>query len=572
MKQKITFALVLLFGLLLLLGTLGMMRIQALADDAREILKDNYISLEYVQRMLGALDEMPADSASWVVFAENLQKQRDNITETGEQEATDRLDQHFRRLKSEPADSGAYRGIRQSLVTLATINLEAIARKNDRTDQTAERSIALLGIISTLCILIGFTFLINFPGYVANPIREFTAGIREIARGNYEQRIRLDRKDEFGELAGAFNEMAARLYEYEHSNLARLLFEKRRLETIIGALNDPVIGLDENRHILFANPAALGLLNLPAAKLLGKDAREIALGNDLMRALMQRTAPGQTPEPLKIFADGKESFFQPERFDISLPDASAESAVRLAGQVLFLKNITAFRERDLAKTNFIATISHELKTPISALKMGLGLLDDPRIGNLNAEQRQLLQQLAADADRLLSITAELLKHAQAETGNIQLNLAPHDPAAIVDLAWEALSVPAAEKGIELNRHILTDAQVLADADKAAWVLINLLSNAIRHSPARMPVELDITADDTSLRFTVRDRGAGIPASLHEKIFERYFRAPDAPGGGSGLGLAISREFILAMGGTIGVDSQPGAGSAFWFTLRRAGRG
>ncbi|MFN8302274.1 MAG: ATP-binding protein [Saprospiraceae bacterium] len=570
MKQKITFVLVMLFGLLVLVGTLGILRINALAGDAGEILKDNYISLEYVQRMQRAMENLPADAASLQEFEESLKKQQANITETGEQDATVALSRYFEAWKRQPADSTAYRAVRQNLLTIAQINLEAIARKNDHARFTAERSVALIGIIATFCMLIGFTFLLNFPGYVANPILHLTAGIREIAKGNYDQRIRLDRKDEFGELAAAFNELAAKLDAYEHSNLARLMFEKRRLETIIGAMNDPVIGLDEHQVVLFANPAAARLLNLPPEKLIGKDARDAALHNDLLRTMLKVGEDEQPREPLKIFADGKESYFQPERYYISAPATAAAAAPQPIGQVLFLKNITHFRERDLAKTNFIATISHELKTPISALKMGLSLLDDERIGSLNAEQKQLLGQIGEDANRLLSITGELLKLAQAETGNIQLNIAPVDPARLVDTACQALATQARDKHISLLVDgQLPDGAVLADADKAVWVLVNLLSNAIRHSPEGQTVELSLLAEADQMRFMVLDRGPGVPADWRDKIFERYVQAPGSTHGGTGLGLAISREFVRAMGGDIGVDSAPGKGSNFWFTLKKA---
>lgn len=570
MKLKITFALVLLFGLLVLVSTLGILRINALANDARDILKDNYVSIEYAQQMHRSLDGLAEDPVSRQIFAENLQKQLGNVTEPGELEASNELARYFEELKKHPGDTLAKRIVRDNLLNIADVNLEAIARKNEQARQTAERSVALLGIIATFCILIGFTFLVNFPGYLANPIRELTAGIREIARGNYTQRLHLERKDEFGELATAFNDLAAKLDAYEHSNLARLMFEKRRLETIIGALNDPVIGLDETRKVLFANPPALVLLNLTAPKLIGKDVREVALSNDLLRAMLQPDVQAGTSEPLKIFANGKESFFQPEIFDIAAPNAAPNSTPQPIGQVLFLRNITPFRERDLAKTNFIATISHELKTPISALKMGLSLLDDQRIGSLNAEQRQLLLQLNEDANRLLSITGELLKLAQAETGNIQLNLGPTSPAQLIETARQALSAQAAEKNIPLIVGPLAPGEVLADPDKAAWVLVNLLSNAIRHSPEGQPVEIAMAPAGDFQRFSVHDLGPGVPVDWKEKIFERYVRVPGAPAGGTGLGLAISREFVLAMGGEIGVESKAGEGSSFWFTLRRVG--
>lgn len=568
MKLKITLALVLLFGLLVLVGTLGILRINTLANDARVILKDNYISLEYVQKMQKALTAPRDDSSSRLLFEENLRLQQANVTETGEQDATDALSKNYADWRNNPGDSSALRAIQENLLAIAQINLEAIARKNDRASLTAERSVAILGIIATLCILIGFTFLLNFPGYVANPVRDLTAGIREIARGNYEQRIRLDRKDEFGELAAAFNDLAAKLDAYEHSNLARLLFEKKRLETIINAMSDPVFGVDENRIVLFANPTAIQLLNLPDNKLIGKDAREVALRNDLLRAILAQTTGGKNAEPLKIFADNKESYFQPERYEIAVPADHPDALPRTIGQVFILKNITLFRERDLAKTNFIATVSHELKTPIAALKMGISLLNDNRVGPLNTEQEQLVRQIDNDADRLLTITGELLKLAQAETGNIQLNTGPIEPAGLIETARQALLPQANEKNIALIVSELPEGQVLGDSDKVIWVLVNLLSNAIRHSPEQQDIEISAQTDGEMMRFAVKDKGPGVPADWQEKIFERYVQAPGNHKSGSGLGLAICREFVQALGGEIGVVSTPENGATFWFTLRR----
>ena len=569
LKTKLTLGLVLLFGLLVLVSILGILNINALSTDANAILKDNYKTLEFVQRMQNALDYLAVDPSNRETFATNLHYQQQNITEPGEGEATDGLARAFERLEKNPADSLAEADARRYLSQITEVNLQAMGKKNEQAQQTAEQTATLLGIIATFCIVIGFTFLLNFPGYIAKPIRQLTEGIQEIARGNYDQRIHLDRHDEFGELSAAFNDLAAKLDAYENSNLARILFEKKRLETVISALHDPIIGFDENYQILFANAPALTLLHLSAAKLLGKDAREVALTNDLLRTLLARRAQPQT-EPLKIFADGKESFFQLETLDISVQTAGDVPSQGI-GQVLLLKNITPFRELDVAKTNFIATISHELKTPISSIKMGLSLLDDQRVGTLNTEQRDLLRQLGDDANRLLGITSELLKIAQAETGNIQLNLTPTPPLQLIETARQALAGQAREKNIRMEVAPMADTGqlVLADADKTIWVLVNLLSNAIRYSPENQSVQIQVTREHGQFRFSVQDHGPGISPAYQEKIFERFFRVPGAVSQGTGLGLAISREFVWAMGGEIGVQSRVGEGSVFWFTLREA---
>lgn len=569
LKIKLTLGLVLLFGMLVLVSAVGILGINDLSGDSKAILQDNYKTLEYVQAMHRSLERLEYDSVALKNFDLHLKKQRQNITEPGEGEATEILEQEYASLEGNPSDSIARARVGQQLVRIADLNLQAIARKNAQAQKTAYDNAMFLGIIATFCVLVAFVLLLNFPGYIANPIQQLTSGIQEIARGNYMERIHLKRSDEFGELTSAFNDLAAKLDAYQHSNLARIMFEKKRLETVIGAMHDPVIGLDENQRVLFANEPALQLLHLTTGHLIGKDAREVALTNDLLRALLARAVKPDT-EPLKIFADGKESFFLPESIDIAVRTDKANGEQGI-GKVLVLKNVTQFRERDVAKTNFIATISHELKTPISSIKMGLRLLEDDRIGNLNEEQQHLLRQLNDDAGRLLNITGELLKIAQAETGNIQLSLEPVHPGEIIEAARQVLTAQAQEKQIEIKADALpTPAKMaLADADKTVWVLVNLLSNAIRYSPKKQTINIAVEYRDAAIRFSVHDRGPGVPDIYKEKIFERFFRMPGALPGGAGLGLAISREFVWAMRGEIGVENAPEGGSIFWFTLPAA---
>lgn len=225
------------------------------------------------------------------------------------------------------------------------------------------------------------------------------------------------------------------------------------------------------------------------------------------------------------------------------------------------------REKDEAKTQFIATISHELKTPISSIKMAGRLLRDERVGNLNKEQEELVGQVSEDADRLLRITGELLHLTQAETGHMQLQIAPAGPQAIVDAAVKAVAFQARQKYIQIITDVPDGLQVTADADKASWVLINYLTNAIRHSRESGMVTVTVRKDSGKVTFEVRDQGPGIEARYLPRLFDKYFRIPgNRDDNGSGLGLAISKEFIEAQGGTVGVWSQLGFGSVFTFEL------
>jgi signal transduction histidine kinase len=199
--------------------------------------------------------------------------------------------------------------------------------------------------------------------------------------------------------------------------------------------------------------------------------------------------------------------------------------------------------------------------------MGLTLLKDERIGSLNPEQRKLIDTIQGDSDRLLKITGELLNLTQLESGNIQLNLKPTAPFSIIQYALNAVQVTAAAKQLNIVvRCPETLPSVLADPDKTAWVLINFLTNAIRFSPEDSTIDVCAELIETTIEFSVRDLGKGIELRYQTQIFDRYFRAPNAGESSTGLGLSISKEFIEAQRGVIGVRSEIGKGSLFFFNL------
>lgn len=564
-----------MFAIILALGGLGAFYLNQLSKDSQAILQDNYISLEYagtMQRALADLAQGP-NAETLGQFNESLKKQEKNITEVGEREATVSLRREFDRYRRGATDSLTVRRIQESLFRLDDINRQAIVRKNDVAKQTANDALLWLAVVGTLCFLILFSFIINFPGYIANPLRELTRGIKQVTSRNFEERLHFQSSDEFGELARSFNRMAEKLDEYEHSNLARVLFEKRRIDTLIQTMSEGIIGLDENRRILFANPVACRLLGIDQPQLMGKYAPDVAASNDLMRTLIRDIMPADGTRPdannlLKIYDNGKESYFNKRTHTVDVTRTGEEQA-QLAGYVLVLENITPYKELDLAKTNFIATVSHELKTPLSSIKMSLKLLEDSRIGTLNDEQRDLIGNVRADADRLLNLTSELLNMAQVESGQIQLNIQPVAPADIVQYATNALRVQAEQKQVRFAIQAPNELPaVKADPDKASWVLVNFLSNAVRHSPDETVIDVSATLRNGHVEFRVRDYGAGIRPEHRDRVFDRYFKAPGQNGqaSGTGLGLAISSEFIQSMNGAIGLDATVTDGAAFYFRL------
>ncbi|GAB3923326.1 HAMP domain-containing sensor histidine kinase [Mucilaginibacter myungsuensis] len=578
-KNKLRLGFGFLFLVVMVFGVVSLYYINRISNNAKFILKDNYETLNYCREMRRILDEhsLPLSTELTQNFDRELQKEEHNITERGERQAVAGLRAAFNDLKSKTSAAELERTermIRRQLANIETVNMQAIVRKNEQTRKSVDDSAIFLGTAAACTFMLLFTFAVNFPGFIINPLHTLLMGIRAIGDKNYKQRIHFKKNDEFAEVANAFNDMAERLDDWENSNVSQIMSDKQRIETIIEQMRDAIIGVSENQEVLFINSAAKNILNLTGDNMDGRSIADLAKGNDLLRSIIEEGKPGR---PFKIVVDGKDSHFQLETREITVPNLTANKgplrlAKNSAGKVYMLRNITEFKELDEAKTNFIATISHELKTPISSIKMSLKLMQDTRVGSMNAEQQQLLEHIKDDSDRLLKITGELLDLAQVETGNIQLNFVPSDPQLIVNYALQAVKFQAEQKQVTLE--LVQDANlpnVTVDVEKTAWVLVNFLSNALRYSSEKSKVIINLKKAGEMVEFSVRDHGKGIEEQYQKRLFDRYFQVPtDGQNkSGSGLGLAISKDFIEAQQGSIGLESALGEGSRFYFRLPAA---
>jgi two-component system, NtrC family, sensor histidine kinase KinB len=580
-KTKLRLGFGFLFLVVISFGGISLYHINQISQRSKVILKDNYKSLIYVNDMRTALDNengnINLNNVS--IFDKALKLEENNITETGEKNVVIALRKAFVNITakniSTPEEKIALAQIRLYLRNIDELNMNAIVRKNDDAQKATEKASIYLGVTAFVSFLILFTFIVNFPSFIANPLKELLDGIKEISRKNYKQKLEFKGNDEFSELALAFNKMALELRNWDNTNVAHLISEKQRIETIIEQMQDAIIGLNEKQEILFLNKVAGELLNLNAANVIGKSAVELAQKNELLKRLLTEKIGD---EPVKIYANDKESYFVLENREIIIPnfDEQNEQTIitsgKSAGKVYILKNITKFKELDEAKTNFIATVSHELKTPLSSIKMSLKLLNDERVGTMNDEQNLLLNHIKEDSDRLLKITSELLDLAQVETGNLQLNIVKTNPIEIVNFALDAVRFQAEQKEINLTLNCASNlSSINADVQKTAWVLVNFLSNALRYSSSKSKIIIDVIEDNNFITFSVKDFGKGIEEQYQQRLFDRYYQVPtDGQNkSGSGLGLAIAKDFIEAENGKIGLASALGEGSTFYFTLPRA---
>ncbi|OYD41011.1 PAS domain-containing sensor histidine kinase [Sphingobacterium cellulitidis] len=562
-KAKLYLGIGFLFLMILILAAVSTLFVSSLKKDTENVLSANYNSVEYARNMLHASDEIHLNKEAIAQLENNFAKQQLNVTEQGEKEITARLADQLNKLKANPEDVQVGKDFRADLVKLMTVNMDAIVMKSDHAKETASNAFVLISVIGALCFLIGFVLFVNLPSNIANPIKKLSESIKEISRQNYTHRVYFDGESEFAELAASYNTMAEKLQEYSNSKLDQILEEKKRVETLVNSMHDPVIGLDENRKIIFINDECLQVSGLKRKDLLHNNIDELINHNDLVRNLIDQNNREST---MKIFADNKESYFEKEVIPMEITPTGELKSQKI-GEVIVLKNITTFKELDVAKTNFIATVSHELRTPIASIQLSSELLKHPRTGSLTDEQKTLLEGIEEDSLRLLRITSELLNVSQVETGNIKLYSQISDPLPIIQYALNATRMQAEQKHIEISTDIDENiAKIFVDEEKTAWVLTNFITNAIRYSPVNSKIMVSLKKENNHLLFSVKDHGKGIDAAYKNKVFDRYFQIPGSVRTGTGLGLSISKDFIENQGGKIGVDSELGVGSTFYFRL------
>jgi signal transduction histidine kinase len=390
-----------------------------------------------------------------------------------------------------------------------------------------------------------------------------------ISAGNLDQVVPLVSDDELGQLAQAFNTMTRHLRDYRHSQRSQLRRVERTGQATIDSFPDPVLVLDAEGQVEMANPAARRLLGI----LPTRDG--------------QPGIPWQPPEALRRpLADALAGVrdYLPEGFDNAIQFGAEQErsflphlmTIRDAGgatlgAAVLLQDVTRFRFLDQFKTNLVATVSHELKTPLTSLRLALHLVLEEAVGPLTPKQTELLLDARDNAERLLAIVENLLDLARLEQRPERLDLRPEEPAALLQAAADAIQPRVEDKGLELTVEAAPGLPpVAADATQLLHALGNLLTNAVAYTERGGRISLSAVAEEGAVVLTVADTGAGIPAEHLPHVFERFFRVPgQSRGGGTGLGLAIVREIVTAHGGSITCRSAPGEGTSFRIVLPSA---
>lgn len=600
LKSKIYGSLSILIITIIVLGFYGIYSLSKLSNDSKAIIKDNFLSIDYTFLMISELDKIDAlndslkfhlernenpdlviiDSLAKHYFSfENLLKlQNNNITEIGESELVEKLKQSFSTYKLETKESNYYQKIhnrkksknylqlmRNTISEIYNLNMKSILHKKKVAEKTSSEVISIMSIISFVSLVIIIFFVIRFPRYIVSPIVELTSKIKAISAKSFDQKIEFKSKDEIGSLTSAFNVMASRLMEYEEQHIDQLLFEKKRIESLVQGLNDGIILLDKEKKVILINSNALKILSLENLSVLNKN---ISILNKLSEKLntisSQLLSNDKEIKQTEFYDHETDQYFNVDKIEI-MHEKESSNKNEVKGIVIILKNVTLFKERDLAKTNLIATVSHELKTPISSVNLSLKLLNDFRLGTLNDDQKKLVESISLQNKKLLRVVNELLDYSQAETGKINLFIEQINPTQIVDLAASALMILLSEKEIELKLELMKNPPLIrADKEKSVWILVNILTNAIRYSPQKSQILIEMVRLDNFIKYSVIDHGSGISQVDIENIFKKFVKSDNKKG--TGLGLSIAKEMVESQGGKIWVMSEINNGSQFYFTL------
>ena len=424
----------------------------------------------------------------------------------------------------------------------------------------AAYTMLFLAVLGTLISLI---FSTKFSKFIVKPVQELTRSVKHISAGNFDQVINREDSDEIGILADEFNNMVGRLKRYEKLNINKILYEKSKSETIIESINDPVLMIDEKMTILLTNKAFESEF--------GKAEREDKQLKDIMnddkickivKSFINGNLKKEKDDVLRINSiEGFERYYKLKFSPISLPENDIKAAL------IVFSDITKYQELDRLKSEFVAKVSHELKTPLTSIGMAIDIFGEGVVGPISDKQAELVSSMKEDYHRLNRLVKEILQLSSIESGGIKLHLLPVDLNSLLGGAVKAFSLQCREKGINLLYNFKDDLPLInADYDALSSAFGNFIGNSIKFTEKGGEINIDTELNDQNIAVLISDTGAGINPEYLDKIFDKFVQVSGSKPGSVGLGLTIAKEIIELHGGTINVRSKPGYGSKFLITI------
>jgi two-component system, NtrC family, sensor histidine kinase KinB len=572
LRKKLLLAQLPLAISLVLVGLVSRRTISALDEDAQAILTHNHASMRAVERVRAAGSALQrAGSAEEVArlrgeMARELAFQESNITEPGERELTARLRSDMEAL-TRGEDAAAWSRFDATAHALIELNQRALEKKSRLARENAAQMSTIMGAVTLLALAVGIMLSASLVSRLTRPLSVLAEAVRRLGHGDLHARVKLPGSDEIAQVAAELDTMAERLAGYRSSSLAELLQAQQAAQAAIDSLPDAVFVLKSDGLLLSANLAAESLFGV-SVEHAEPPPPLAAILTELREHVTQRGAL------ISRSLDDARSFETREGTRQLLPRATpmVDAEGSPVGITVVLQDVTRLRRFDELKTDLVATVAHEFRTPLTSLRMAVHLCAEAVVGPLTAKQADLLFAARDDCERLQGIVDDLLDLSRVQAGRIELHTRAVSSSVMLSQIADEQREAAAARGVSLTVAPTNDERVKADPDRIHLVLSNLVANALRHTPPGGRVELRAAPESAGLRFEVRDSGSGIAADQQARIFERFYRVPGTPPGGAGLGLFICKELVEAHGGRVGVESESGRGSRFWFTLPLAEEG
>ena len=577
--------------------------ISSLGSHSQLILKDNYRSVLAAQRMKEAIERM--DSAALFIVAGERQKgieqaekyrpifeaelkvQEGNITEAGEKEFTEGLARAWteyqtkfdRLLKNATTEEtrrlyfseleGAFLKVKAAADEILAINQDAMVRKSDAVRRTAERMNTITLTVALAALVLGLFASTLLTRRMLQPLSALSEATHRLGEGNFDTRAHVRGNDELAQLARDFNAMAGRLAEYRKSSLGDLLQAHLSMQAAIDSLPDPVVIFATGGELQNVNQAAQTLLGIRSETGAKEPLKTVdASVRSVLERMRSHVLTGKGAYNPRGFEDAVQlPTVLGDRYFLPRAAPVYETRGVVVAATVILQDVTRLRRFEELKNDLVATVAHEFRTPLTSLRMAIHLCTEQVAGPLTDKQAELLHAAREDTDRLQAMVDDILDLSRIEAGRVELYPLPTEVGGLIDKAIEENKAEADAKGLHLSVGFpVPEVKVLADHERIGHVFSNLIANAVRHTPGEGSVTLGAHAANGAVRFTVADTGKGIAKEYHSRIFEKFFQVPDSGPKGTGLGLYIAKEIVRGHGGDIGVESEPGKGSTFWFTI------
>lgn len=603
LKGKITFVYLFLVFIIVLISLFSIFRFYNLKKSIDGLIKNNYLSISAVNNMNTVVEHQNIALLSYINTGESsyslqykasendfnkwFKVEESNITEPGEAALVAIVNKDYLnnktfldsciKIRTTTNSTDCFKLYKvkgpqtlnkliQSLNKVTVLNEKAMFARKLSVTNSAKNSMYMIIVLSILTIIIGFIIADHLTDRFLKPLHMLKENIKLVREGHIKQEVPILSEDEIGSLAIEFNNMIIRLQKFEHSTKGSLLEERNRSIAIVRSISDPLIVIDTNHKVLHLNRAFETFFQIEEQACIDKKFDEVIKNNDIKDHILkvsQIDSDKHIPKIITIHSSGKDFYFD------TIVTKIRNDTNSVIGMVILFQNVTKLKKLERTKTEFVSTISHEFKTPLTSIMMGTSLIKDAGLGKLTNTQLDIIKTIEDDTERLSTLVNDLIQLSKIESDKALYNFEPCSIYGIVANCIKNFSDKVMIKEVTLYSDIEENLpKIFGDSEKLSWVINNLISNSIKNTNAGDYISVSARVVNNMMLISVKDTGTGIPEEYINRIFDKFVRITtmNSEIEGTGLGLSIAQEIVNIHKGTISCESALDEGSTFSFTI------